>query len=52
MATCLSTAPVEPTDTELHYMHYILIKCIVPQHAIRIYISKMFASLGCCVAEG
>lgn len=52
MARCLSTARVEPTDTELHLVHYIIIKYIVLQHAIRIYISKVFAPLGCCVAEG
>lgn len=52
MATCLSAARVEPTDTELHYVHYILIKYIVLQHAIRIDISKVFAPLGYCVVEG
>ena len=52
MPTCLSTARVEPTDTELHYVHYILIKCIVLQYAIRIYISKVVAPLGSCEAEG
>lgn len=51
MATGITAARVEPTDTELHYVHYILIKRIVLQHAIRIYTSKVFAPLGCCVAK-
>jgi hypothetical protein len=38
MATGLTPANAEPIDTELHDVHYIVTKCILLQHAIRIYI--------------